>query len=80
MLTCPIHLLFIDNIFGCVWEEDGIILSTKIHSNEVRGGSSNRENDVLLSREVERDPSYSQLAGEQQELSHGCGFDISRQD
>ena len=70
MLTSPIHFLFIDNIFGCVREEDGIVFGTKIHPSKVGRRSSDGQDDVLLRGEVKGDPSHGQLAGEQQELPH----------
>lgn len=70
MLTCPIHFLFVDHVFGCVREEDYIIFSTKIHPNKVGGRSSDRQDDVFLRGEVKGDPSHGQLAGEQQKLTH----------
>lgn len=70
MLTSPIHFLFIDNIFGCVWEEDSIIFSTEIHTNKVGRWSSDGQDDVFLRGEVKGDSSHGQLAGEQQKLPH----------
>lgn len=70
MLTSAIHFLFINHIFGCVGEENSIIFSTEIHSNKVRRGSGDGQDDVFLGRKVEWDASHSQLAGEQQELPH----------
>lgn len=71
-LTCPVYFLFVDNVFRCVREEDGIVLGTKIHPNEVGRGSSDGQDDVFLCGEVEGDSSHSQLTGEQQKLADSC--------
>ena len=63
ILTSPIHFLLIDDIFDCIWEEDGIVLCTEVNPYKGWGCSSDGKDDILLRWEVEGDTSDSQLAG-----------------
>lgn len=71
ILTGTIHVLFVDDVFGRVWEEDSIVRCAEVHPDKVGRGPSDGKDDVLLRRQVEGDPSHRQLAGEEQELPHG---------
>lgn len=79
MLTSSIHFLFIDDVPDCVWEEDGIIFSTKIHPNKVGRRSSDGKDDVFLRGKIEWDPPHGQLAGEQQKLPNSWKWEIRKQ-
>lgn len=73
-LTSPVDFLLENNVLGSVREKDGIVLCTEVHSDEERWCASDRKDDVLLRREVKRDPSHCQLTGEEQELPHSCNI------